>query len=97
MPYSYKQPGNWKTTRRRILARDGHACYICGAPSNEVDHILAVTQGGTHDDTNLAAICTPHHEAKSKAERVAGQRAARRRKLEARQEPHPGVVTPHVR
>jgi 5-methylcytosine-specific restriction enzyme A len=90
MPYSYKQPGNWKTTRRRILARDGHACYICGAPSNEVDHITAVTQGGTHDDTNLAAICTPHHDAKSAAEKLAGIRA--RPRANRPPERHPGLA-----
>ena len=93
MPYAYKQPGNWKTTRRRILARDGHACCVCGAPATEVDHITPVTQGGTHDDTNLAAICTMHHESKSADERRAGQR----RKVDSHKrsaEAHPGAIAP---
>lgn len=93
MPYGYKQPGNWKTTRRRILARDGHACYLCGRPAFEVDAIIPEAEGGTHtDDTNLAAICTPHHAAKSKAERARGQ--ARRKAQRIRAEAHPGVIPP---
>jgi 5-methylcytosine-specific restriction enzyme A len=91
MPYGYKQPANWKTTRRRILARDGHACYICGAPAAQVDALTPESQGGTHtDDANLGAICKPHHEAKSKAERLAG--IAARPRVTRTPENHPGLA-----
>lgn len=86
MPYGYKQPGNWKTTRRRILARDGHRC-ACGNPATQVDHIVNVSAGGTHEDDNLRAICGPCHEAKTKLEQQAGRK---RRRREPRR--HPGLI-----
>lgn len=72
MPYRYKQPGNWKTTRRRILTRDGHVCS-CGAPATQVDHVVAVAHGGTHHDDNLRAICGACHDAKTRREQAAGK------------------------
>lgn len=94
MPYTYKQPGNWKTTRKRILARDGHTCTVtgCTTPALEVDHILNVAAGGTHADDNLTSLCYTHHAAKTHLERVAGQQRARARKQTTRTEPHPGVI-----
>jgi 5-methylcytosine-specific restriction endonuclease McrA len=91
VPYGYTQPGNWKTTRKRILTRDRYSCYICGAPAVEVDAIVPDSQGGTHaDDANLAAICIPDHDAKSAAERRAGN--ANRPRSKRAPEAHPGLA-----
>lgn len=94
----YRSPPGWTTTRTRILTRDAGICYICGGDgANEVDHIINAAAGGSHDDTNLAAVHkTPCHAAKTRAE----QRAARNvpppppmpRKKRA-PETHPGIAT----
>lgn len=97
MPYTYKQPGNWKTTRKRILARDGHTCTVtgCTTPALEVDHIVNVAAGGTHADDNLTSLCYTHHAAKTQLERAAGiarYHAARPHTRPAEQ--HPGRISP---
>ena len=38
------------------------------APPQEVDHIIPLEQGGTHDETNLQALCKPCHSAKTARE-----------------------------
>lgn len=71
---------SWQTLRRRILIRDEYVCYVCGLPgADEVDHVLAVGEGGAkRDPSNLGAIhADPCHAEKTKRENAA--RAARRR------------------
>lgn len=63
----------WDQARKRILTRDRHLCQVClaggrVAPANEVDHVKPKSQGGTDDDANLQAICTPCHKAKTARE-----------------------------
>lgn len=47
--------------RFQILTRDGYRCRYCGAPAPEVrlqvDHILALVNGGTDDPENLVTAC----------------------------------------
>lgn len=50
-------PANWQRLRLRILKRDGHRCYLCGASANRVDHVTPAYLGGTDMESNLAAIC----------------------------------------
>ncbi|MFB9529025.1 HNH endonuclease [Nonomuraea roseola] len=66
-------PSNWTTLRLRILRRDKWTCYVCGNDANEVDHI---ERGSNHDPSNLAAICSRCHKAKTARE----SQEARRRK-----------------
>lgn len=94
---SYDKPSDWQTRKRKVLARDEHRCYIagptCAGVATTADHITPVSEGGTHDLSNLAAICEPCHEIKSKAERAAGR--ARRRARYGRQRPverHPNAL-----
>ncbi|WP_245392277.1 HNH endonuclease [Salinicola halophyticus] len=42
-------------------------------PATEVDHIVNVEAGGTDDDSNLEAICSPCHKAKTAREAHAGR------------------------
>ncbi len=42
-------------------------------PATEVDHIVNVESGGTDDDSNLEAICSPCHKAKTAREAQAGR------------------------
>lgn len=50
-----------KALRFAILKRDGFRCRYCGrgAPDVElqVDHMLSVAQGGSNEESNLAAAC----------------------------------------
>jgi 5-methylcytosine-specific restriction protein A len=78
-----------QTTRRRIMARDGYRCYRCGAEAAEVDHIVPVSEGGTNDPTNLAAICIPCHRAKTRAEAARGRARRATRRPTPR---HPGLI-----
>ena len=47
--------------KHRILERDDFTCQHCGmfveAEDSHLDHILALTRGGTHDDDNLQTLC----------------------------------------
>ena len=81
----YPQPGDWRTTVRRILSRDGHRCYICGGHATSVDHVVSVAAGGSHDDENLAAICPAHKAIKDEQDRLDG--LARRRTRQGRRRP----------
>lgn len=75
----------WVKLRKRILERDRHLCQPClqSEPSRvtqarEVDHVVPKAKGGTDDETNLVAICTPCHTAKSAADRGATATPKRR-------------------
>lgn len=56
--------------RFAILKRDNYRCQICGATSAQgvalqVDHKLAVTNGGTNDPRNLWTLCDRCNNGKS--------------------------------
>ena len=51
----------------------------------EVDHIVPLVDGGSHDLDNLQTLCSPCHRAKTAAE--ATERAAREREAAATQAP----------
>ena len=84
-------PANWDTIRAAVLHRDHNVCQIrgprCTIIATEADHVHA---GDDHTMTNLQAACTPCHRAKSSSE--GGTAAAqRRRSMQRRTEPHPGL------
>lgn len=81
----------WRALRRAILIRDSYRCHICGHPgADEVDHLVAVSNGGTDHPTNLAAIHRrPCHAKKSSNE---GNEARWRNRRNRTAEPHPGIV-----
>ena len=70
----------------------------------EVDHIVALIDGGGHDLANLQTLCTPCHKEKTAAEareralparkRARAAPAAPREAAEARQRTGPGAPTP---
>lgn len=64
-----KRAGIGKRQRFRILQRCGFRCHYCGRPAGEVvleiDHIIAVANGGTSDDANLVAACYDCNRGKS--------------------------------
>jgi len=87
-------PKNWPAIRRRILKRDNYTCTwptrggTCGQPATDVDHII---NNDDHSDSNLRALCSPHHQIKSSAE---GGRAAQAKRIPRSrpQEKHPGLL-----
>ena len=52
--------------RRMVLARDHHRCTVPGcraAHDVDVHHVVLRSRGGSHDPTNLTAMCSTHHTA----------------------------------
>ena len=45
--------------RRAVFARDGHRCQYCGAPAENIDHVVPRSKGGTHAWDNVVAACRP--------------------------------------
>lgn len=81
-PWSGSTPRSsrpWDRLRRHVLTRDEHRCYLCGAPADQVDHVVPRFEGGTDDPDNLAAICVPCHALKSAAEAKRAQHGGRPR------------------
>lgn len=62
----------WKRKRDRVLEREP-LCRICNSmglvvAATEVDHIIGLAFGGSHDETNLQPLCHDHHAAKTARE-----------------------------
>ena len=53
-------------TRKVVFARDQHRCRVPGCRSArnlEVHHIVHREHGGSHEPSNLALLCSGHHNA----------------------------------
>jgi 5-methylcytosine-specific restriction endonuclease McrA len=44
-------------TRRAVFARDEWTCQYCGAPAENVDHVIPRSKGGEHVWENVVAAC----------------------------------------
>ena len=44
-------------------------CQYCGNTANQVDHVIPVSQGGTHSRSNLVASCATCNNAKNQAQK----------------------------
>ncbi len=53
VPYRAQAP----LTRRAVFARDGWACQYCGAPAENLDHVVPKSRGGAHAWDNVVAAC----------------------------------------
>jgi 5-methylcytosine-specific restriction endonuclease McrA len=79
-----RRPMNFsRTVRRSLLDASGNRCLRCGSEeSPEVDHIVPVALGGTHQPSNGMVLCYSCHLEKTRAERKAfGQSAHHAREL----------------
>jgi hypothetical protein len=59
-----------KRLRFRVLRRDGYRCQLCGMTAGDgitlqVDHRVAVANGGSTDESNLWTLCQPCNSGKS--------------------------------
>ena len=74
--------------RRTIYERNGFTCQVCGAQAGEdsgcepgkkcrlqIDHVLAISQGGTDDEYNLRATCVYYNKDKADVIRPASGQA----------------------
>ena len=88
--HGYTPPSDWARLRRSVLKEELHVCYLCSCEASSVDHVVPVSQGGTHDRSNLRAVCEACHTTKSKAEAAYGSRRwAETKAKEKRQTPRP--------
>jgi 5-methylcytosine-specific restriction enzyme A len=75
--WAVRYGADWPAKRGRVLARDP-VCTVCGAePSVEVDHVVAIADGGSLEEENLRGIGRRCHAEKSARERAARTAAAR--------------------
>lgn len=88
-------------TRARVLKRDDYACQLdvggrkCLAPANQADHVIPAYQGGSDDESNLRALCSPHHRALSSSQGGQASASLRRSIAAKRKRPrerHPGLL-----
>lgn len=46
-------------SRRGVFVRDNHECQYCGAPAQNLDHVIPRSRGGKHEWENVVAACIP--------------------------------------
>jgi 5-methylcytosine-specific restriction endonuclease McrA len=65
--------------KQAIKDRDNNRCVFCGSDERlEVDHIIAVSIGGTNDDSNLQTLCKKCNRAKGRNDITLDHRWLRR-------------------
>lgn len=64
-----RYPNDWDQRRKIVYKRDNYTCQACGSrggPYGDLQlhahHVTPISQGGTHDYTNLATVCHRCHE-----------------------------------
>jgi len=65
--------GDWPKIRATQL-RQHSTCRYCGARASEVNHVVALADGGSHDPSNLESVCHSCHQ------RITSQQNRARRK-----------------
>jgi 5-methylcytosine-specific restriction endonuclease McrA len=45
--------------RLHVLAAAGYRCHWCGAAATELDHVVAIAEGGPTTERNVVASCGP--------------------------------------
>ncbi len=75
VPYRAQAP----LTRRAVFARDDWTCQYCGAPAENLDHVIPRSKGGEHTWENVVAACRRCNAKKeNRRPEDAGLRLARR-------------------
>lgn len=66
----YVERVNQLVARRvALIARDGPCCYICENEAAEtIDHVVPLSQGGSHDISNLRLCCRNCNKYKANVE-----------------------------
>lgn len=65
-----RYPPDWDTRRRQVYQRDDYRCQRCGirgGPHGDVElhahHVVPISNGGSHELTNLLTLCWSCHNA----------------------------------
>lgn len=72
----------WKKVRKAALIRDGYLCTKCGAPAEEVHHIIHITADNVGDPSvtlnldNVVSLCKSCHFAEHTHDKANGIRRA---------------------
>jgi 5-methylcytosine-specific restriction endonuclease McrA len=75
VPYRATAP----LTRSAVFARDNWSCQYCGAPAENLDHVVPRSRGGPHSWDNVVAACRRCNSRKeNRLIEDAGLRLARR-------------------
>jgi 5-methylcytosine-specific restriction endonuclease McrA len=78
--------------KQRVFDDHDGRCHVCdvniGGKLWHLDHIIALINGGKHDESNLAPICIPCHWAKT------GQDVKIKSKIAAVKARHDGIKRP---
>ena len=62
------------TTKNKVKERDGDCCLVCGSTQSlEVDHRIALMNGGDNSMENLGTLCEECHDAKTRFDRSVGR------------------------
>jgi 5-methylcytosine-specific restriction protein A len=66
----------WRGVRTALAATGPHYCAHCAAAGRvryavELDHVVPLAVGGTHDESNLQWLCIPCHRRKTRREQGA--------------------------
>ena len=66
----------WRKAKKRLK---GQPCQYpgCGVPSDTVDHIISIADGGTNDPDNLRPMCRHHNSKLGQAVAVRKRKASR--------------------
>lgn len=75
--YGNRYGGEWRKIRDAYLERHPQCemkALCVGARATEVDHIVPLSRGGTHEPRNLQAACKRCHSHKTAHENKLGQR-----------------------
>ena len=76
------QYADFNYSKRVAMGRDKYRCVQCQSNVQcEVDHIVAVKDGGNHHPDNLRTLCRKCHKARTAQQ--AAERAAKRRDAKA--------------
>jgi 5-methylcytosine-specific restriction protein A len=67
---AYNYGRAWRRLRLAVLSEQ--PICPCGAKASEVDHVVPLSAGGTHDRSNLMARCKPCHSRKTLKENRGG-------------------------
>lgn len=86
------RPPSWFKVKAQAEKYLPKSCAVCGDPEDvQLDHITPVAEGGLDVLDNMQWLCPPHHDVKSEAEKLRGnKRRAARRRLPVK--PHPGLI-----
>lgn len=75
---------DWRRQRQKALARAGHRCEQCSSARDiQVDHVVPVSHGGSHQLTNLQVLCGGCHRKKTATEGGGWRNRGRRREPDA--------------